>query len=213
MDPQPTVYLVEDNAELRESLKWLLQSQGYRVVASASPSDMLERYDPAVPGCLVLDIQLPEMSGIELYERLRRRGGAHPFIVITAYGRVPLAVEAMRLGAVDFVEKPFTHTQILERVAEAVARDLKNREAGEYTRLLRTRLAVLTPRQWEVAELVAEGASTKEIASRLRIKFRTAEKHRQNILHKLNVESSAQVATLITQAKALKKLGLIDFPK
>lgn len=201
---QPTVFLIDDDKEMRESLQWLLERNGYRVVTSASPAEALATYDPNQPGCLLLDIQLPEASGMELYERLRERGRVHPFIVITAYGRIPLAVEAMRLGAVDFIEKPFQRDHLLERIAEAVAKDTRDRQTDYETQQLLGRISVLGRREWQVAELVAEGRTSKEIARTLGIKVRTVEVHRHNINKKLQTESPVEVAALISKAKALK---------
>ncbi len=202
-DPRPTVFLVDDDKEMRRSLVWLLERNGYRVVASASPAEALAAYDPDQPGCLLIDIQLPDATGMELYDELRQRGRVHPFIVITAYGRIPLAVEAMRLGAVDFIEKPFDRDQLLQRIGEAVARDRKNRETDEERTELLGRLAVLGPREREVAELVAEGRSSKEIARALGIKVRTVEVHRHHINKKLGTESPAELTAFIAKVKSL----------
>jgi two-component system response regulator FixJ len=213
MSVRPTVFLVDDDAQMRQSLTWLLERNGYDVVASASPSEALANYDVSRPGCLLLDIQLPEANGIELYEQLRQRGRVHPFIVITAYGRVPLAVEAMRLGAVDFIEKPFQSEQLLIRIGEAVAKDRETRRTDVETNDLLKRLNVLGRREWQVAALVAAGKSSREIGETLSIKLRTVEVHRHNILTKLKADSSGEVAALFTKAKALKDQGLINFPE
>lgn len=134
MDSLPTIFLVEDDKRLRDSLEWLLTSHNYCVIASASVAQALDGYEPNAPGCLILDVQLPEGTGLELLEKFRAAGGSHPFIVMTAYGRVTLAVEAMRLGAVDFLEKPFENCQLLERVQQAVDQDSKNRLLEQDTR-------------------------------------------------------------------------------
>ncbi len=205
MDSCPTVFLVDDDEQMRESLRWLLERNGYQVVASANPAKALANYDPSRPGCLLLDIQLPEVTGIELYEQFRQRGRVHPFIVVTAYGRIPLAVEAMRLGAIDFIEKPFQSDQLLARVAEAVAKDLESRQADEESAELLKRITVLGPREWQVAELVTEGQSSKDIARLLGIKLRTVEVHRHNINKKLGTQSPTELAALISKAKAAKE--------
>lgn len=210
MDSRPTVYLVDDDEQMRQSLQWLLERNGYQVVASANSAEALANYDPSQPGCLLLDIQLPEVTGIELYEQFRRRGRVHPFIVVTAYGRIPLAVEAMRLGAIDFIEKPFQSEQLLARVAEAVAKDLKSRRVDEETAELLERTAVLGPREWQVAELVADGKSSKDIARILGIKLRTVEVHRHNINKKLQTESPVELAGLISKIKSAKLRGQTD---
>jgi two-component system response regulator FixJ len=204
MDSRPTVFLVDDDEQMRQSLRWLLERNGYQVVATANSAEALATYDPSRPGCLLLDIQLPEVTGIELFELLRQRGRVHPFIILTAYGRIPLAVEAMRLGAIDFIEKPFQSEQLLLRVAEAVAKDVQSRRSDEETKELLKRIAVLGPREWQVAELVAEGKSSKDIARILDIKLRTVEVHRHNINKKLGTQSPTELAALISRGKAAK---------
>ncbi len=213
MVSQSTVFLVEDDDQLRRSLTWLLKSHGYRVVPSASTTEALASYEPQVPGCLVLDVQLPEGSGLELLLKFRQRGGTHPFIVMTAYGRVRTAVEAMRLGAVDFLEKPFENNQLVERVVEAVERDLQGRQLDEETRHLLGRLHQLGRREWEVAKLLAEGYSSKQIARVLGIRPNTVQVHRHNILNKLEAASSTEVVALVAQAQALARLGLVELPE
>jgi FixJ family two-component response regulator len=212
METHPTVFLVDDDDEMRQSITWLLEREGYIVVASATLNEALATYDSDRPGCLLLDIQLPEANGMELYEQLRARGRVHPFIVITAYGRIPLAVEAMRLGAVDFIEKPFQSDQLLARIAEAVEQDRKGRTTDQESQELLERLAVLGRREWQVAELVADGHSSKEIARTLGIKPRTVEVHRHNINKKLGTESPTELAVLVSKAQALheKRRGEVE---
>ena len=204
MDTRPTIFLVDDDAKMRESLQWMLEKNGYEVIASGSATEALENYDPCRPGCLILDIELPEGTGIELYRKLRELGCTHPFIIITAYGRVPIAVEAMRLGAVDFVEKPFNTDLLLQRIEEAIAADRQLREQTTESEQLKQRLSVLRPREWQVARLVARGLASKEIARELDITVRTVEKHRQNIYHKLGIDSVAELVTMINKAAAIE---------
>jgi FixJ family two-component response regulator len=202
VNSRTTVFLIDDDHQMRESLKWLFESNGYRVVASASPAEAIRKYEPNCPGCLVLDVRLPDMTGVELYRRLREQGAKHPFVVITAYGGTRLAVEVMRLGAIDLLEKPFEHAQLLARVAEAVAQDRLRRQADKEAEAILSRLRVLGRREKEVADLVAEGRSSKQIAAVLDIKVKTVEVHRHNILKKLQVESAVELAALVTKARS-----------
>ena len=211
VDPRPTIFLIEDNNLMRTSLTWLFESHGYKVVAAASPADAIRLYDPERAGCLVLDVQLPRMSGIDLYKLLRKRGAVHPFIMITAYGSIPKAVQAMRLGAIDFIEKPFQQTYLLERVRQAIDTDQDRRRVEKEQRELAARLEGLSPREWQVARLVTSGKSTQAIADSLQIKFKTVETHRRNIGKKLHIDTAAELGAIISKADALRAQGLIDF--
>ena len=203
MNQRATIFLVDDDDRMRESLKWLFESNGYSVVAAAAPAEAIRNYDPDCLGCLVLDVRLPEITGVELYRRLRQRGARHPFIVITAYGGTRLAVEVMKLGAIDILEKPFKNADLLARVSEAVTEDQRRRQKDRQAQLIVSRLSVLGQREREVADLVAEGRSSKEIATALGIRAKTVEVHRHNIFKKLGVESAAELATLIAKARSL----------
>lgn len=209
----PTIFLVEDDANLRRSLEWFLVSHGYRVKASASIAEAIEDYEPKAHGCLVLDVNLPEGTGLDLLKLFAEKGGNHPFVIMTAYGRVPMAVEAMKLGAVDFLEKPFEHDTLLERVREALAKDHVNRDQTAEVQRVRDQVTQLGPREWQVAQLVSEGLSSKDIAERLGIRPKTVEVHRHNILKKLGATSSAEVVALVTKAQALSSLGQLDLPE
>jgi FixJ family two-component response regulator len=213
MSNHPTIFLVEDDDSLRRSLEWLLVSHGYRVRASASVSEALASYEPTTHGCLVLDVNLPGGTGLELLERFRERGGQHPFVIMTAYGRVPMAVQAMKLGAIDFLEKPFEHDALLDRVGEALAKDITTRQQSVEVREVGERIAKLAPREWEIARLVAEGNSSKEIATVLGIKPKTVETHRRNLFSKLDVGTAAETTMVVARAQALAQQGLLDLPK
>lgn len=204
-----TVFLIEDDAGLRASLQWLLTSHGYRVVASASSTEAIAIYNPSVLGCLLLDFQLPEVTGLELLEQFRRLGGEHPFIVMTAYGRVPLAVEAMRSGAIDFLEKPFENSQLLHRIQEAVAKDASRRQIDLQVGEVQRQIGLLGAREWQVANLVAEGQTSKQIATRLGIKPKTVEVHRHHILTKLKFNSAVELTAFVMRAQSLIAQGKI----
>lgn len=195
---QPTVYLVEDDAAVRSSLIRILELEGYHVEAFSAPAELLTRYDPAKPGCLVLDLRLPEMSGIELRQRLVDQGCRHPFIIITGHGEVSDATHSMRLGAIDFIEKPLDRKVLLARVGEAVAADLQRRLESEQHELFLTRLETLTPREREVLQLVVAGRLSKQIASELKIAVKTVEVHRSNIVRKMQMDNVIQLVRLYT---------------
>lgn len=203
---EPTVYVVEDDQDMRRSLEWALRSEGLRVAAYESPQEFLDEYDAESAGCLVLDLRLPGMSGLDVQREVRARGGIVPFVVITAHGDVPQAVAAMRQGAVDFIEKPFSRQQLLDRIREALASDADARRTAHDEHEVRKRLARLTPREREVLDLVVEGKLTKEIARRLGISPKTVEVHRSNLVKKMAVTCVAQlvrqVVTLRMQSGA-----------
>ena len=199
---QPTVYLVEDDAAVRSSLIRILELEGYHVEAFAGPTQLLTQYDPAKPGCLVLDLRLPEMSGIELRQRLVDQGCRHPFIIITGHGEVSDATRSLRMGAIDFIEKPLDRKVLLARVGEAVASDLQRRLASEQHELFRSRLETLTPREREGLQLVVAGRLSKQIASELQIAVKTVEVHRSNIVRKMQIENVIQLVRLYTEYSA-----------
>lgn len=195
---KPTVFVVEDDDDMRQSLERLLGSEGLCVESYASPQAFLDAFDPARPGCLLLDLRLPGMSGLEMVERLRAHDPHPPFIVITGHGDVPTAVHAMHDGALDFLEKPVSRQSLLERVQEALAADAQSRARHTARRHVETRLTRLTPREREVLELMVAGTSTKAIADRLRISAKTVEIHRANVRQKMGVNSVAQLVVMVT---------------
>lgn len=202
-DAEPTVYVVEDDHDMRRSLEWALKSEGLRVATFGSPLEFLDRFDArSAAGCLVLDLRLPGMTGLDVYRQVRARGGALPFVVITAHGDVPHAVAAMRQGALDFIEKPFSRQQLLDRVREALASDAESRQRAHGEEEVRQRLAKLTPREREVLDLVVEGKLTKEIARRLGISPKTVEVHRSNLVKKMDVECVAQLVRQVVTLRA-----------
>ena len=203
MDSEPTVFVVDDEEEIRESLRWLIESVGLQVQAFSSAQDFLQGYDDSTPGCLVLDVRMPGMSGWELQEELLLRGFEIPVIVVTAYGDVTTAVRAMKAGAVDFVEKPVGEQGLLDQIQKAVADDARNREIRADRRQVEERHERLTPREKEVMTLVVDGLSSKEIAERLDVSFKTVEAHRAKIMKKMEAKS---VPHLIRMSFGLPKL-------
>ncbi|MBX3414310.1 MAG: response regulator transcription factor [Pirellulales bacterium] len=196
---EPTVFVVEDDEDMRQSLERLLGSEGLRVESYAGPQAYLDAFDPARPGCLLLDLRLPGMSGLEMIERLHGFEPRPPFIVITGHGDVPTAVHAMHDGALDFLEKPVSRQSLLERVHEALATDAQARARHAARRQVEDRLNRLTPREREVLDLMLTGTSTKSIAERLKISTKTVEIHRANVRQKMGVSSVAQLVLMVTK--------------
>jgi len=187
--PDRTVFVVDDDAAVRQGLRFMLRAAGYSVEALPSAHSFLEDYDPRRGGCLLLDIQMPHMSGLELQQRLNLRGWRIPVIFITGHGTVPLAIAAMKAGAFDFIEKPLREDALLESIDRALHWGDKTYEERLARASLQGRAALLTPREREVFELVAAGEPNKIIAGRLGISFRTVELHRAHIIEKLQARS------------------------
>jgi FixJ family two-component response regulator len=180
----------------------MLRSVGFGVESCASPDELLRRAEPDRPGSFVLDLQLPGMSGFELLKRLRQNGCLQPFIIVSGHADISLAVRAMHLGAIDFVEKPFNHQRLLDAVQKAVERDLsQSRDRAEHVNI-ELRLDLLTDREQQVLELVVYEAPSKRIASQLGVAVKTVDVHRSRIMKKMAVESVAQLANLVTRFSA-----------
>jgi len=196
----PIISVVDDDPAARSSLRLLLKSLGLAATVYDSAASFLAAYDPAQPGCLLLDIRMPGMSGLELQETLNQRGIFTPIIFITGHGDVPMAVEAMQHGAFDFLQKPFRDQDLLDRVQRALAKDHSVREQLRGHESMRGRLDSLTAREHDVLELVTSGAPNKIIAHKLGISQRTVEIHRARIMEKMNAGSLAALVhmTLLT---------------
>jgi len=194
------VFVVDDDEGVRTSLSILLDSAGYRPVAFAAAGGFLAQYDLASPGCLLLDVRMPGMSGMELLQELSRRGAFLPVIFITGHGDVPMAVEAMKSGAFDFLQKPFSPRDLLDRIARALTADAEARHALSLTDELRRRHSTLTPREKEVMDLIIAGNANKVIAMDLGLSERTVEIHRARVMEKMATRS---VAHLVRMALAL----------
>jgi FixJ family two-component response regulator len=192
-----TVFIVDDDDAVRSSLRLLFKSLGLATTAYASAQDFLAAYDPDQPGCLVLDVRMPGMSGLELQQQLSMRGAMLPVIFITGHGDIPMAVEAMQHGAFDFLQKPFRDQDLLDRVQRAIERDTENRMAVRATVAIRERLESLTPREREVLDLVVQGRANKVIAGDLGVSQRTVEIHRARVMEKMEARSLAQLVRMV----------------
>jgi two-component system response regulator FixJ len=196
-DVVPTAYVVDDDESIRELWRWLLESKGIAVRIFPSAAAFIESYRRGDPGCLVLDVRMPRMSGPELQDYLRREAIDLPIVFVTAYGDVPTAVNALKLGAVDFIQKPFDYRAAVATVLRALERDAAERQARARRKDLAGRLAALTIREREVMALVIEGKPNKVIAEALDISIRTVEFHRANVMEKMGATSVATLVQLV----------------
>lgn len=202
MECEATIYVVDDDPAVRHSVTRLLESVGRRVVSFASAPEFLDQYDPDQLACLVLDLRLPGVSGLELQRTLRERSVNMPVVFLTGFGDVPMAVQAMRAGAIDVIEKPFRHQALLDRIQEAVAAACEQDRARTRQADIRERFSVLTPREREVMDLVVDGKANKEIAVALDVSLKTVEFHRTNVMKKLGVDGVARLVRLVLSSRA-----------
>jgi len=196
-DLPQTVFVVDDDDAVRDSLRMLLKSAGVHAEACASAQDFLSSYDSSQPGCLVLDVRMPGMSGLEMQHELNLRGLTMPVIFITGHDDIPMAVEAMQHGAFDFLQKPFRDQELLDRVQRALVRDTENRARLRHTDRIRERLASLSPREREVLDLVTQGKANKMVAGDLGVSQRTVEIHRAHVMQKMEAGSLAELVRMM----------------
>jgi len=194
--PAPTVYVVDDDDGMRRALDALLSTVGYKTAVFSRPSEFLANFKADSPGCLVLDIRMPGMSGLELQQHLNRIGSMLPVIFITGHGDVPMAVQAMKEGAFEFVQKPFRDQDLLDRINHALKQDAVNRNTVARRTEVLHRLESLTPRERQVMDLVVEGAANKVIAIDLDLSERTVEIHRAKVMEKMGARSVAHLVKL-----------------
>lgn len=200
----PKIYVVDDDEAIRDSLRWLFESRGYRVETYDSGEAFLAGYKVDSPGCVLLDVRMGGISGIQLYDKLRTRNFSLPVLFLTGHGDVPMAVEAMKGGAVDFIEKPFNDNKLVDRVEAYVKRNAREREARVQRETVTARLAALTAREREVMEHVLAGKLNKVIADELDISMRTVEVHRSRVMEKMGVRSAVELAQLLSAAEPKK---------
>ena len=197
MKKNPVVMVVDDDSGVRNAMRILLTSVGIEATLYASAQEFLAAYQPAQPGCLVLDIRMPGMSGLELQQQLNLRGAVIPVIFMTGHGDIPMAVEAMQHGAFDFLQKPFRDQDLLDRIQRAIVKDAELRQSlGEHARI-KTYLESLTPREREVLDLMTQGKQNKSIAQDLGVSPRTVEIHRARVMEKMNAQSVAELVRMM----------------
>jgi FixJ family two-component response regulator len=200
MNNQATVFVVDDDQAMRNSLKWLIESVSMQVETFDSANAFIKSYYPGRSGCILLDVRMPGMSGLELQEYLAVNQIAIPVIIITGHADVPMAVRAMKAGAVDFIEKPFNDELLLESIRHALLLDEKQRDLQSQRAEIATRLARLTPREHEVMVMVTNGRANKEIATSLGVSAKTVEAHRARVMEKMEAGSLADLVRMAIHA-------------
>ena len=193
----PIVYIVDDDEAVRSSLRMLMRSVGLQAQALGSAREFLDAYDRRQSGCLVLDVRMPQMSGLELQQQLNQRGATIPVIFISGHGDVPMAVEAMQHGAFDFLQKPFRDQELLDRVQRALTLDAQSRATSAADAQVRERLKSLTPRELQVMRLVTLGKANKVVGAELGVSQRTVEIHRAHVMDKMQARSLAELVRMV----------------
>ncbi|MFA7592396.1 MAG: response regulator [Thiohalobacteraceae bacterium] len=199
---EPTVFIIDDDPAVARSLRWLIEAVKLKVELFTSAQTFLDTYEETTPGCMLLDVRIPGLSGLELQEQLAKRYAYHvPIIFVTGHGDVKMAVRAIQVGAFDFVEKPFRDQELLDKIQRAIIFDAEQRgkvaKQVEITELIST----LSPREREVFDLVAEGMSNKAIAYTLELSSKTVEAHRAKVMEKLHAKSLADLVKLSMQLR------------
>ncbi|MEE8606106.1 MAG: response regulator [Nitrospiraceae bacterium] len=197
MNPEPTVFIIDDDEAVRRFLSGLIASVGLRVETYASAQEFLDADEPSQPGCLLLDIRMPGMSGLELQKELASRNIRIPIIILTGHGNVQVAVHAMKAGAVDFIEKPFNNELLLDRIQMAVAESVDADTTRVKQDEIAHRMELLTPREHQVLDIVAAGETNKAIARRLEISEKTVEIHRAKVMEKMQAKSLADLVKMV----------------
>lgn len=190
-------HLVDDDDAIRDALAWLLKSRGTPCATHASAESFLAAWSSELAGCLILDMRMPGMTGLDLFDILRERGSQLPVIFLTGHGDVPLAVAALKKGAFDFFEKPFNDNELATRVQEAMEHDARQRAASASADSINNRLSTLTTRERQIMELVLAGKFNKVIAEELNISMRTVEVHRANLFEKMGTKTAVELANLL----------------
>jgi len=198
--PPATVFLVDDDASVLRAIARLVRSAGWKVATFHAPQDFLDQQDPEAPGCLVLDVSMPGLTGLELQQALARAGNPLPIIFLTGHGDVPTSVRAMKSGAVDFLSKPCRDEELLAAIKQALAKDQQFRQQRAQERALVELFATLTPREHEVMRGVVAGQLNKQIAAELGTVEQTIKAHRARVMEKIGVTSVADLVRLSERA-------------
>jgi len=205
-----TVYIIDDDRLARESLQWLIESAGLPVRVFDSGLDFLERVEPSMGGCVLLDVRMPDINGMEVYARLKQMGILLPVIIVTGHADVAMAVRAMKAGAYDLIEKPYNDALMLERVQSAISADQQRRRDQQRVSDIKARAAQLTPREQEVLHYVLRSTQNKIIAAKLGISIKTVELHRANLMSKMQARTSTELVRLALIAGLDQPAGEAD---
>jgi len=208
MTHRGTVHIVDDDPSIQRSLRRLLESVGLNSECYSSAQDFIERRNADAPGCLLLDVRMPGLSGLELQDHLRSEACMLPIIFVTGYGDVPMTARAMKAGAIDFLQKPFNEQELLEAIERALTRNCQMRQEQAERRKVQMRLRLLTPREQEVLERVVAGKTNKEIAAEFGITEKTIKVHRARVMEKMQADSLAQLVVLAQVAGVSSPNGL-----
>lgn len=200
MNYQPTVFIVDDDPAVRDSLRWLLESMRLKVITFESAEDFLKFYTMHMVGCLILDVRMPGMSGLQLQQFLTKQKYSLPIIFITGHGDIPMAVRAMQAGAMYFLEKPFEDQILLDYVHEALALDNEQQQSRIRLTMIQARISNLTEREREVMDLVIDNHSNKEIATKLGVSIKTVEFHRSHMMDKMHATSLIELVNMAREA-------------
>lgn len=206
MNYEPTVFIVDDDPAVRDSLRWLLESMRLKVATFGSAEDFIKFYTMHMVGCLILDVRMPGMSGLQLQQFLTKQKYSLPILFITGHGDIPMAVRAMQAGAMYFLEKPFEDQVLLDYVHEALTLDIENQQSRIRLTMIQARIANLTEREREVMEFVIDNHSNKEIATKLGVSIKTVEFHRSHMMDKMHATSLIELVNMAREASDNEKL-------
>jgi FixJ family two-component response regulator len=206
--PEPVVFLLDDDESIVVALGRMLQADGFACRAWTSAKEFLETHDPESAGCLVTDVRMPGMSGLELQRALLERNSERPIVFVTGHGDIPTTVQAMRAGAVSFLSKPISRVELVAAVREAFAKDAEGRARRRERQDIARRLASLTPREHQVLDLIATGMLNKQIAAELGAAEKTIKVHRGRIMEKMQVRTAAALVGLLWRAKSQPRVSV-----
>lgn len=201
MSDSQTISIVDDDEAIRDSLRWLFASRGHTANCFASGVEFLKNYSPENQCCIILDVRMPEMSGIEVFDALHTHSYCPPVLFLTGHGDIPMAVNLLKNGASEFIQKPFNNNEIVDLVESYIVRDQEKREQWRFQQKVRHQLSQLTSREYEVMELMLKGKLNKQVADELDIAIKTVEVHRSRILEKMNVKTALALASALRNAQ------------